>query len=129
MLVYTGRVWSVAHGMTTVGEEGKLGGKSWRRTGLCVRNAFTWIWQGAMATTTSLFWRLPPLHSQDPFPWFAPTHDSYLVVNSGTAALATMGKRSNVAKFPVARIKKIMQADEDVGKVAQATPVVVCEYA
>ena len=38
-----------------------------------------------------------------------------------------MGKRSNVAKFPVARIKKIMQADEDVGKVAQATPVVVCE--
>lgn len=38
-----------------------------------------------------------------------------------------MGKRSNVCKFPVARIKKIMQADEDVGKVAQATPVVVCE--
>ncbi|KAL9062878.1 MAG: hypothetical protein Q9157_008565 [Trypethelium eluteriae] len=30
-------------------------------------------------------------------------------------------------KFPVARIKRIMQADEDVGKVAQVTPVVVCE--
>lgn len=29
-------------------------------------------------------------------------------------------------KFPVARIKRIMQADEDVGKVAQVTPVVVC---
>ncbi|KAI5293575.1 hypothetical protein KEM52_005416, partial [Ascosphaera acerosa] len=28
-------------------------------------------------------------------------------------------------KFPVARIKRIMQADEDVGKVAQATPVAV----
>lgn len=28
-------------------------------------------------------------------------------------------------KFPVARIKKIMQADEDVGKVAQVTPIVV----
>lgn len=28
-------------------------------------------------------------------------------------------------KFPVARIKKIMQADEDVGKVAQVTPLVV----
>ncbi|PWN25746.1 histone-fold-containing protein [Jaminaea rosea] len=28
-------------------------------------------------------------------------------------------------KFPVARIKKMMQADEDVGKVAQATPVVI----
>jgi hypothetical protein len=26
-----------------------------------------------------------------------------------------------------ARIKKIMQKDEDVGKVAQATPVLVCE--
>ena len=31
-------------------------------------------------------------------------------------------------KFPVARIKRIMQADEDVGKVAQVTPVAVCEY-
>jgi len=30
-------------------------------------------------------------------------------------------------KFPVARIKRIVQADEDVGKVAQVTPVVVCE--
>lgn len=38
-----------------------------------------------------------------------------------------MGKRSSVSKFPVARIKKIMQTNEDVGKVAQATPVVVCE--
>ena len=31
-------------------------------------------------------------------------------------------------KFPTARIKRIMQADEDVGKVAQVTPIVVCEY-
>ena len=31
-------------------------------------------------------------------------------------------------KFPVARIKRIMQADEDVGKVAQVTPVAVCEF-
>jgi hypothetical protein len=30
--------------------------------------------------------------------------------------------------FPVARIKRIMQADDDVGKVAQVTPVVVCTY-
>jgi len=30
-------------------------------------------------------------------------------------------------KFPVARIKRIMQADEDVGKVAQVTPVIVCK--
>jgi hypothetical protein len=31
--------------------------------------------------------------------------------------------------FPVARIKRIMQADDDVGKVAQVTPVVVCTLA
>lgn len=31
-------------------------------------------------------------------------------------------------KFPVARIKRIVQADEDVGKVAQVTPVVVCKF-
>ena len=30
-------------------------------------------------------------------------------------------------KFPVARIKRIVQADEEVGKVAQVTPVVVCK--
>ena len=30
-------------------------------------------------------------------------------------------------KFPVARIKRIMQADEEVGKVAQVTPVAVCK--
>jgi Dr1-associated corepressor len=30
-------------------------------------------------------------------------------------------------KFPVARIKRIMQSDEDIGKVAQVTPVVVCK--
>lgn len=31
-------------------------------------------------------------------------------------------------KFPVARIKRIMQADEDVGKVSQVTPTAVCEF-
>jgi hypothetical protein len=30
-------------------------------------------------------------------------------------------------KFPVARIKRIMQADEEVGKVAQVTPIAVCK--
>ena len=30
-------------------------------------------------------------------------------------------------KFPVARIKRIMQADEDIGKVAQATPTAVAK--
>ena len=32
-------------------------------------------------------------------------------------------------KNPVAaRIKKIMQADDEVGKIAQATPVLVCAF-
>jgi hypothetical protein len=31
-------------------------------------------------------------------------------------------------KFPTARIKRIMQADEDVGKVAQVTPILVCKF-
>ncbi|KTW28421.1 hypothetical protein T552_01682 [Pneumocystis carinii B80] len=35
------------------------------------------------------------------------------------------GKLPYKSKFPIARIKKIMQADEEVGKVAQITPVVV----
>ncbi|KAI0312364.1 histone-fold-containing protein [Amylostereum chailletii] len=37
-----------------------------------------------------------------------------------------MKTRNKATKFPVARIKKIMQKDEEVGKVAQATPVVIC---
>ncbi|PKI83759.1 hypothetical protein MVES1_002515 [Malassezia vespertilionis] len=36
-----------------------------------------------------------------------------------------MVRRGVASKFPIARIKRIMQADEDVGKVAQATPVVI----
>ncbi|GAA5891996.1 hypothetical protein JCM8208_002963 [Rhodotorula glutinis] len=36
-----------------------------------------------------------------------------------------MGKKSNQARFPLARIKKMIQADEEVGKVAAATPIVV----
>ncbi|KAK5157180.1 hypothetical protein LTR04_005500 [Oleoguttula sp. CCFEE 6159] len=42
----------------------------------------------------------------------------------GGADAATAGIEVKT-KFPVARIKRIMQADEDVGKVAQVTPVVV----
>lgn len=40
-----------------------------------------------------------------------------------------MGRRGSAqaARFPVARLKKIIQADEDIGKVAAATPIAVCE--
>ncbi|KAI0065214.1 hypothetical protein BV25DRAFT_1799128 [Artomyces pyxidatus] len=40
-----------------------------------------------------------------------------------------MKNRNKMTKFPVARIKKIMQKDEEVGKVAQATPIVICTSA
>ncbi|KAK3832583.1 MAG: histone-fold-containing protein [Linnemannia elongata] len=36
-----------------------------------------------------------------------------------------MRNKKYKTKFPVARIKKIMQMDEDVGKVAQATPILI----
>jgi len=36
-----------------------------------------------------------------------------------------MGRRKVASAFPPARIKKIMQADEDVGKIATSTPVLV----
>lgn len=31
-------------------------------------------------------------------------------------------------RFPGSRIKKIMQVDEEVGKLAQSTPIVVCTF-
>ncbi|KAJ2360754.1 H2A super protein, partial [Coemansia sp. RSA 2607] len=34
-------------------------------------------------------------------------------------------RKKDKTKFPVARIKKIMQMDEEVGKMAQATPVLI----
>ncbi|KIP05061.1 hypothetical protein PHLGIDRAFT_31056 [Phlebiopsis gigantea 11061_1 CR5-6] len=36
-----------------------------------------------------------------------------------------MKNKNKQTRFPVARIKRIMQKDEEVGKVAQATPVVI----
>ncbi|KAG0636297.1 histone-fold-containing protein [Tuber brumale] len=47
--------------------------------------------------------------------------------STGATGSAATGRTGVVikTKFPVARIKRIMQADEDVGKVAQVTPVVV----
>lgn len=45
----------------------------------------------------------------------------------GSTALPGTEHINIKAHFPVARIKRIMQADDDVGKVAQVTPVVVCK--
>lgn len=47
---------------------------------------------------------------------------------SGQAHVQDLGPSQGIdikTKFPVARIKRIMQADEEVGKVAQVTPVAV----
>lgn len=38
-----------------------------------------------------------------------------------------MGRRKGTSAFPVARIKKMMQADDDVGKIATVTPVLVAK--
>jgi hypothetical protein len=45
----------------------------------------------------------------------------------GSTALPGTENINITVHFPVARIKRIMQADDDVGKVAQVTPVVVCK--
>jgi hypothetical protein len=52
--------------------------------------------------------------------------------NAAALALGLTGSGPSLGievrtKFPVARIKRIMQADEEVGKVAQVTPVAVCK--
>jgi len=57
--------------------------------------------------------------------------EDHLSFQGGAAAAAPAYKDPNPTnieiktKFPVARIKRIMQADEEVGKVAQVTPVAV----
>lgn len=38
-----------------------------------------------------------------------------------------MGRRRGTSAFPVARIKKMMQSDDDVGKIATVTPVLVAK--
>lgn len=39
--------------------------------------------------------------------------------------MPTKKKKYN-ARFPPARIKKIMQSDDEVGKVAQVVPIIIC---
>jgi hypothetical protein len=58
--------------------------------------------------------------SNAPFSTSAFDHD----IKSETMTDPTLGCQIRTS-FPVARIKRIMQADEDIGKVAQVTPTVV----
>lgn len=46
-------------------------------------------------------------------------------VASATSSESTIEPSPVKTKFPTARIKRIMQADEEVGKVAQQTPIAV----
>ena len=48
------------------------------------------------------------------------------VVRFALLASVTNGFLLNLFGYIQARIKKIMQKDEEVGKVAQATPIVIC---
>ncbi|KAI9679575.1 MAG: hypothetical protein M1829_001536 [Trizodia sp. TS-e1964] len=55
----------------------------------------------------------------------APSPSKEEPANSTRERAARSDRVEVKTKFPVARIKRIMQADEDVGKVAQVTPVIV----
>jgi len=90
-----------------------------------------------------------PLPFQQSFPHQQPYAPPHLTAESTHADMSTRVKRERPVKggisqdvpahlgvsqgievrtkFPVARIKRIMQADEEVGKVAQVTPVAVCK--
>jgi hypothetical protein len=37
-------------------------------------------------------------------------------------------KKKYNSRFPPARIKKIMQSDDEVGKVAAVVPIIICEF-
>ncbi|KAI5172005.1 Dr1-associated corepressor [Nematocida sp. LUAm3] len=37
------------------------------------------------------------------------------------------GRRKNTCRFPIARIKKIMQFDEEIGKVSSSAPIVISQ--
>lgn len=47
--------------------------------------------------------------------------------SSDTQPIDPRFERDIKTQFPVARIKRLMQSDEEVGKVAQATPVIVAK--
>lgn len=64
---------------------------------------------------------IPEPIAMAPVPATAPEMDDELPPAPPSAGIEVK------TKFPVARIKRIMQADEDVGKVAQVTPIAVCK--
>ena len=59
---------------------------------------------------------------------YSPARTKREAVENGSSAPINPADIEVKTKFPVARIKRIMQADEEVGKVAQVTPVAVCKY-
>lgn len=74
--------------------------------------------------------RKESMQDGDYMPDAPPMEIGQLAVDNGKSVGSSLPPNVNdiVIKnhFPVARIKRIMQADDDVGKVAQVTPVVVC---
>lgn len=57
---------------------------------------------------------------------FAPNPTCSSKREARRAKMPSKKKKYN-SRFPPARIKKIMQADEEVGKVAAVVPVIICE--
>ena len=88
---------------------------------------------GGFQGSSSQTFQYPPAQEQDStMPRPVKTEDPDLSGrNTKRTMIPTHGGPSQgievKTKFPVARIKRIMQADEDVGKVAQATPTAVCK--
>lgn len=66
----------------------------------------------------------PPKHSLRPLASNGDPYTQQPAQSHGQASDPTLGVHLKTS-FPVARIKRIMQADEDIGKVAQVTPHVV----
>ena len=58
-------------------------------------------------------------------PQFDNDNNTEIVPEGGDSFPGLEGYRRMKTHFPSARVKKILQSDEDVGKVAQATPLVV----
>jgi hypothetical protein len=51
--------------------------------------------------------------------------DSTAIADNNNSFAGLAGYRQMKTHFPSARVKKLLQSDEDIGKVAQATPLVV----
>lgn len=74
----------------------------------------------ASVTVSNVFWPSAPCRKKQYSSIFR-----FIVSHSSPSFI--MGRRKGNSAFPVARIKKMMQSDDDVGKIATVTPVLVAK--